>query len=330
MYRSYPGHWLLHLNKSKSIKNTIMKNFYFILILLVATPIIAQSQQKINIPDVEDIERNISVGTAPGIMIFIPGTDSKWVEKEWKKTIFNKGYYSSKSGDPKPTYTVKNGESIAFLTKFDFYSEPLTVYALRAQMEGGVRISAFFSLDSVFVTKENNEELYYSTKTLMRNFMLNGIKEVKNNELETKKKALQKQEKAVIKLKKNREKFEKKIVQSNLDILNYENQVVTNQNDQSMTSERVSNMKVALSALEPNTEARKEAQKRLKAEEKKLKKQVSAQRKLQSKIASRHRTIRAYEDKITRNQNEQERSIKENDENRLMIRQMEERFNEIK
>lgn len=307
-----------------------MKNFYFILILLIATPFFAQSQQKINIPDVEDTERNISVGTAPGVMVFIPGAAIKWVEKEWKKIIFNKGYYSSKSGDPKPTYTIKNGETVASLTKIDLYSEPLTVYALLTQMDGGVRISAFFSLDSVFVTKENNEELYYSTKTLMRNFMLSGIKEVKNKELETEKKALKNQEKTVLKLKKNREGFENKIVQNRLDITTYEAQVTTNQNDQAMTSERISNMKVTLAAIEPNTEAHKEAQKRLKAEEKILKKYVSAQRKLQSRIASRHQSIRNLEDKIASNQSEQTRSIKENDDKKVLIRQMEERLKEVK
>lgn len=307
-----------------------MRIYTLLLILVFNTALLAQSQEKITIPDVEDTERTISAGNATGIMVFIPDANIKWVEKEWKSTIFNKRYYSKKSGDPRPTYTIKNGESIAYLTKIDLYSEPLTVYALLAPMEGGVRISAFFSLDSTFVTKENNEELYYSTKSLLRNFMIRGITEVKNNELYAKKKALKAQEKSVLKLKKNRERYESKIVQSRLDILNDENKVMTNQNDQSMTSERISNMKLTASSLERNTDTYKDFQKRLKAEERKLKKLVSAQRKLQSRIAARYRTIRSYEEKITRNQSDQERSIKENDEQRLLIRQMEERITEIK
>ncbi len=307
-----------------------MRIYTLLLVLVFNTALLAQSQEKITIPDVEDTERTISAGNATGIMVFIPDANIKWVEKEWKSTIFNKRYYSKKSGDPRPTYTIKNGESIAYLTKIDLYSEPLTVYALLAPMEGGVRISAFFSLDSTFVTKENNEELYYSTKSLLRNFMIRGITEVKNNELYAKKKALKAQEKSVLKLKKNRERYESKIVQSRLDILNDENKVMTNQNDQSMTSERISNMKLTASSLERNTDTYKDFQKRLKAEERKLKKLVSAQRKLQSRIAARYRTIRSYEEKITRNQSDQERSIKENDEQRLLIRQMEERITEIK
>lgn len=307
-----------------------MRIYTLLLVLVFNTALLAQSQEKITIPDVEDTERTISAGNATGIMVFIPDANIKWVEKEWKSTIFNKRYYSKKSGDPRPTYTIKNGESIAYLTKIDLYSEPLTVYALLAPMEGGVRISAFFSLDSTFVTKENNEELYYSTKSLLRNFMIRGITEVKNNELYAKKKALKAQEKSVLKLKKNRERYESKIVQSRLDILNDENNVMTNQNDQSMTSERISNMKLTASSLERNTDTYKDFQKRLKAEERKLKKLVSAQRKLHSRIAARHRTIRSYEEKITRNQSDQERSIKENDEQRLLIRQMEERITEIK
>jgi hypothetical protein len=307
-----------------------MRIYTLLLVLVFNTALLAQSQEKITIPDVEDTERTISAGNATGIMVFIPDANIKWVEKEWKSTIFNKRYYSKKSGDPRPTYTIKNGESIAYLTKIDLYSEPLTVYALLAPMEGGVRISAFFSLDSTFVTKENNEELYYSTKSLLRNFMIRGITEVKNNELYAKKKALKAQEKSVLKLKKNRERYESKIVQSRLDILNDENKVMTNQNDQSMTSERISNMKLTASSLERNTDTYKDFQKRLKAEERKLKKLVSAQRKLHSRIAARHRTIRSYEEKITRNQSDQERSIKENDEQRLLIRQMEERITEIK
>lgn len=307
-----------------------MRIYTLLLVLVFNTALLAQSQEKITIPDVEDTERTISAGNATGIMVFIPDANIKWVEKEWKSTIFNKRYYSKKSGDPRPTYTIKNGESIAYLTKIDLYSEPLTVYALLAPMEGGVRISAFFSLDSTFVTKENNEELYYSTKSLLRNFMIRGITEVKNNELYAKKKALKAQEKSVLKLKKNRERYESKIVQSRLDILNDENKVMTNQNDQSMTSERISNMKLTASSLEQNTDTYKDFQKRLKAEERKLKKLVSAQRKLHSRIAARHRTIRSYEEKITRNQSDQERSIKENDEQRLLIRQMEERITEIK
>lgn len=307
-----------------------MKNFILLLALVINTAILAQSQEKITIPDVEDTERTLSTGNATGVMVFIPDANIKWVEKEWKNTIFNKRYYSKKSGDPRPTYTIKNGESIAYLTKIDLYSEPITVYALLARMEGGVRISAFFSLDSVFVTKENNEELYYSTKSLLRNFMIRGITEVKSNELYAEKKELKKQEKIVLKLKKNRERFESKIVQSRLDILNYENRVMTNQNDQSMTSDRISNMKLTVASLDQNTDAYKEFQKRLKAEEKTLKKLVSSQRKLQSRIAARHRTIRSYEDKITRNQSDQERTIKENDEQRIMIRQLEERISEIK
>lgn len=307
-----------------------MRIYTLLLVLVFNTALLAQSQEKITIPDVEDTERTISAGNATGIMVFIPDANIKWVEKEWKSTIFNKRYYSKKSGDPRPTYTIKNGESIAYLTKIDLYSEPLTVYALLAPMEGGVRISAFFSLDSTFVTKENNEELYYSTKSLLRNFMIRGITEVKNNELYAKKKALKAQEKSVLKLKKNRERYESKIVQSRLDILNDENKVMTNQNDQSMTSERISNMKLTASSLERNTDTYKDFQKRLKAEERKLKKLVSAQRKLHSRIAARYRTIRSYEEKITRNQSDQERSIKENDEQRLLIRQMEERITEIK
>ncbi len=265
------------------------------------------AQQSKSTLEVVEVERKTSAGDATGWMVFIPDAQLKNIENDWKTKIFRAGKYSKKDGNPKPVYTKNDLERIAFHTSVnELYPKPIIVYAFISSADGGVKVSAFFNVDNDFASASLHEDLFISAKNFMNDFLIESVRKVKSEDLKKEKSKLKSLEKELSSLKKQRDNYEKSIVKSSSNIVDYENQVKTNLTDQKLVNDHISDIKLTLASVAPDTEAHKEFKKRQKNEEKKLKSLVSKNKSLQKKINSEHQSIRSNKEKIEQNIKNQE------------------------
>jgi hypothetical protein len=308
-----------------------MKKIILLLNILLILTFNSKAQDKKSTFEAVKVERKTSAGDATGWMVFIPDAELKTIESDWKSKVFRAGKYSKKDGDPKPVYTKNDLERIAFYTSVDeLYPKPIIVYAFINSEEGGVKVSAFFNVDNDFASDSLHEDLFLSSKNFMKEFLIESIKFVKSEELKDEKSKLKSLEKEHASLKKQRDNYEKSIVKSSSDIVDYENQVKTNLTDQKLANDHISDIKLTLASVAPDTEAHKEFTKRLKTEEKKLKSLVSKNKSLQSKIGSEHQSIRSNEEKIEQNVKDQERQVQLIEQQTALIDQKEKELEKIK
>ncbi|MBS4062387.1 MAG: hypothetical protein KG029_18475 [Bacteroidetes bacterium] len=306
------------------------KNLLLFSILLFSFIYINAQESKTPFEAVQ-VERKTSAGEATGWMIFVPDAQLKTIENDWKSKVFRAGKYSKKDGDPKPVYTKDDLERIALHTSVnELYPKPIIVYAFISSAEGGVKVSAFFNADNDFASDSLHEDLFASSKNFMREFLIESVRKVKSEELKNEKNKLKSLEKEQASLKKQRDKYEKSIVKSSSDIVDYENQVKTNLTDQKLANDHISDIKLTLASVVPDTEAHKEFTKRQKSEEKKLKSLVSKNKSLQSKIGSAHQSIRSNKEKIEQNIKNQERQSTLIEQQATLISQKEKDLEEVK
>lgn len=308
-----------------------MKKILLLLSILLISGFYSKAQEKKSLFEVVRVERKTSAGDATGWMVFIPDVELKTIESDWKSKVFRAGKYSKKDGDPKPVYTKNDLERIAFYTSVDaLYPKPIIVYSFINSEEGGVKVSAFFNVDNDFASDSLHEDLFLSSKNFMNEFLIESIRKVKSDDIKKEKTKLKTLEKELSTLKKQRDNYEKSIVKSSSNIVDYENQVKTGLSDQKLVTDHISDIKLTLAGVAPDTEAHEEFTKRQKTEEKKLKKLVSKNKSLQSKISSQHQSIRSNKEKIEKNVKDQERQVQLIEQQVTLIDQKEKELESIK
>ncbi|WP_157637938.1 hypothetical protein [Flexithrix dorotheae] len=185
-----------------------MKTIIGSFLLFLMFPLISFSQSVSF--DVEEIKENISKGEANGFAVYIPQAHRKDVEKAWSKDI---------RVDTKSKVVEKDGEFFIEGTNIDRLSaNPINVFSRIIEMDSGVKVHAFFEVDSTFLSSEIDEEKATVAKKIVAEFASDAYTFAVQEELEEEEKKLKNLNNDLKKLVNENEKMHKTIAMNNSDI----------------------------------------------------------------------------------------------------------------
>ncbi|NJK93770.1 MAG: hypothetical protein HC905_01525 [Bacteroidales bacterium] len=140
------------------------------------------AQEKI---EVKDVNQPTSRGTQPGYSVFIKDATLENVTKKWGQLMKNeKAGDIFKNKEEKVKYEMKAGEYLAERTIVkDISNKYINTIAIISNTAGGVQLTAFFELDSVFISKQTLGKTYTDTRNFVRNFGVACYKDAVSAEL---------------------------------------------------------------------------------------------------------------------------------------------------
>ena len=227
-------------------------------------------------------QKMMSKGENMAVIVKIPETDMKAVQKGWEKTIKHK----TKSKIQKEL----NETWIASTLLTEIYQEPIGVYGKIIATQEGVDVVAFFEVDSLFINKENDRDKVASASRFMHRFGVEQYKSAVAEQLKNEEKKLKEFKQKLSKLQKENEKLHKSIKANESNIINKESDIEVNMSDQVIKGKEVEKYKLEASAV-GDPEQEKAAKKALKDKEKEKKK-------LQKKNQDMHKDIARYRAEI--------------------------------
>jgi len=307
------------------------KKFQLVLILLVSIITISVAQ-------VSEEEKAMSQGINNALVVNIPNTTTKIAERVWKnyaKQFSGKTKRNRKSEE----WTTKGGkiEGIA--------NEDLTVYAQIQSNNEDVELSMWVPMNDGYLSSEYKEEYEEATK-MLDEFALEVRIETVKESLKTAERILEKSEKDLSKLKKDNDGYHKDIEDAEKRIENSEESLVTNEEDQKIAVQNVRDAedffalekdKLEEILAEADTkDEQKSVKKMIKTEEKKvkaakseLKKEEREEKKLRKTIVNAKKTIKESEAKIETNITDQENKVKNIDDQKIVVEEIEEKLKEL-
>ncbi|MBX2840950.1 MAG: hypothetical protein KTR26_04215 [Flammeovirgaceae bacterium] len=186
-----------------------MKTFLSTFLILFLIFPISVFSQSITF-EVEEIKENISKGEANGFAVYIPQAQQKNVEKAWTKDI---------KVDTKSKVEEKDGEFFILGTNNErLSSKPINVFSRIIELDSGVKVHAFFEIDSVFLSSENDKEKAIVAKKIIAEFALGTYTFAVNEELELEEKKLKSLNNDLKKLVNENEKMHKTVAMNTSDI----------------------------------------------------------------------------------------------------------------
>ncbi len=227
--------------------------------------------------------KSMSKGEKTALTLKIPEAQVKNVQKNWEKYIRNKTKSKIQKALDETSIQATNIGAI--------YQEPINVYSKLVQTPEGVNVSAFFEIDSAFITTSDEDKLTAASEYL-RKFGIQEYKLATEDQLRNEEKILKTMRQKLTKLQKENEKMHKNIKENESNIVNTESDITINLSDQVRKATEVENQKVATA----NTaSATKEEQK---AAKKALKDREKEKKKLQKKNQDMHKSIAKYKAEI--------------------------------
>ncbi|MDA3930219.1 MAG: hypothetical protein PF541_14815, partial [Prolixibacteraceae bacterium] len=187
------------------MKSYLLIVFFFFL----STVIFSQEYMK-----VENVTRETSKGIQQGFLITVKDADFKTVQKEWEKSIKDCKFFDVlKKSESKVQFSHQGDEYIANNVIINTISStPISVMATIADIQEGIRVIAFFQLDSVYISKDNSkEETYLATKNYLRSFGIDMLQQTVKSHLESQENLLNDLENELSKLQSKKDDYEKSI-----------------------------------------------------------------------------------------------------------------------
>lgn len=216
-----------------------------------------------------------------------------------------------KSKDDKVKYELKAGEYWAERAVLrEISNKYVTTVATIVNGSGGVQLTAFFMLDSVFISKQTLGSTYTDTKNYVRSFAVACYKEAVTNELAREDKKLEDLNDKLENLKEKKLSLEKNIVRSETNISELELQLRTNLADQERTSKNLKILNDSISMLKVNTAEYTVYDNRLKEESKTHKRLLNDNSSFRKKIESNKKSIFEDQESLKKNQVEQDYQLK--------------------
>lgn len=218
----------------------------------------------------EEQSRPMSKGTYPSFLTDIPNAKLKTIEKEWSK-------YLTKGSKSK--IEEVNGEwQIHGAVNKNIFPSPFNVYSKLLETKEGVRLTIWITQDdSVFISKDLNNDQDLAAKKYLTDFAADQYRDVVKDELDAEKDKLKKLEKELDDLVKSEEKSNNRIKENMRSIERNKNDIKINDEDQKRKIEQISAQKTVVEATkagggDPYKEAQK-ALSNLNSEKEKLEKQ---------------------------------------------------------
>lgn len=214
------------------------------------------SAQSVVLP-VEEAPRSFSKGTYPSFQIDIPGATLKDIDKSWQKHIA--------SGSKAKVELVSGELVLAGAVNPNIAPAPLTIFSKLVDIPGFVRITAWFMLsDSVFVSRERNNDQDLATQKFVRDFALEAYRDVVKAELKKEEAALKVMEKDLDNLIKEEDKAAKKIDENKRAIQRANDNIATGNADIQTVSYKISSQKEMVEKTSADKNANQGAKKTLK------------------------------------------------------------------
>lgn len=291
-----------------------------ILLLLVASASSVFAQKKI---EIDESSRLMSKGTYPSFAAEIPQAKLKDVDKAWRK------YISAGS----KSKIVEAGDEINLVgaVNKNITTEVFNIYSKLLETTEGVKVTAWFSLnDSVYISKDQNNDKDLAVKKYMLDFALDQYREVVKDELkkeQDKTKDLEGEMKDLIKAE---EKSNKKISEYERSIQRAHDDIATNNGDQKRQSDLIYTQKGVVEASKGNATVLKEAQKTLKDMENAKEKLEKQNEKLNKDIDSWNKEIREEQRKIEASKQDQKLKAEQIAKQKDTVQGVEEKLKNIK
>lgn len=164
----------------------------------------------------------MSVGVNNAVMLDIPDSKAKIVEKVWKN--FSKDFNSKTKKDKKTDEWVTQNPIIRGFSAVNVN----TLYARIEDGAGNSKLTLWFELDGDFLNSEDYPEEYEAAQMLLLNFGIEVAKEYTLMELNEEEKNMKKLETNLKKLTKDKENYEKSIEDYKAKIVKAEENIEQN------------------------------------------------------------------------------------------------------
>lgn len=247
--------------------------------------------------EVKDVNQVTSRGNQPGYTVYIKDATLDNIIKKWGQYMKNeKASDIFKKQEYKVKYEVRNGEYLAQRAILpEISNKYMSTIAIINNAVGGVQLTAFFELDSVFISKQTLGTTYTDTRNYVRNFAVACYKDAVTEELAREEKKLTEMNNKLTSLKDKKVSLEKNIVRCESNISELEAQLRTNQTDQERTSQNLKTLNDSLSRQQVNSPNYAVYSNRLKEENKTQKRLLNENVSFHKKIESNKTSI--FEDK---------------------------------
>lgn len=234
-----------------------MRTMQFIMIqLLVISGFFALAQEPVEVT----VElKKMSKGEQSAFTVFIPESNSKMVESNWKKFINERSFFefltkgtsntvekvwigiSNIFSSEKKTFNKnslkveKSGDELIVKNVIheQITKDHVDVYARVTQTEKGVFLSSFFQYsDSVFINETNvNEDIITSLKNYIREFGISTYQKVVDDQIEKEEKVLHSMDMDLKRLENKNSSYHNSISRYESDIDKYNNNIWMANND---------------------------------------------------------------------------------------------------
>lgn len=306
-----------------------MKSYLLIVFFsFLSTVIFSQEYMK-----VENVTRETSNGIQPGFLITVKEANFKTVQKEWEKNIKNSKITDVlKKSELKVQFAHKGDEYIADNAIIpSISSRPISVIANITDIKEGIRIIAFFILDSVYISKGNSkEETYLAAQNYMRNFGIKALKQAISSNIDDQEDYLKELENRLIKLRSKKDDYEKGIGKNESNIREMKSSIKTNLIDQDRQMEIVNLAKDTLYTFDKKSDEYKIFKGKLKTEQKEISKLEKNNKSYHAKIKKYELSIEKYKENISLNLKEQKLQKSIIDKQKLNIKAIEKKLQSVK
>ena len=282
--------------------------------------------------EVKDVSQLTSRGKQTGYSVFIKDATLDNVIKKWGQNMKNeKAADIFKSKDDKVKYEVKAGEYIAERAILpEISNKYITTIANIVNVSGGVQITAFFELDSIFISKQTLGTTYNDTRNYVRKFGIVCYKDAVSNELAREDKKLTDLNDKLESLKSKKIQLEKSIIKSESLISEMESELRTNLSDQERSGQNLKMLNDSLTNQQVNSAAYTVYNNRLKEESKTQKRLLNDNAAIHKKIENSKKDILEYKEALSKNQVDQEFQSKQIENQQIVVNNVKTKLQNIK
>ena len=197
---------------------------------------------------VEEINATMSQGTNRGLKVLIPETSQKETIKTWSKLM--KDYESKNEKIRKETDYLSPDAQIPSLGE-----QPINVYSQFQETPEGVYMNVFFDMGSSYINSDMHPKQIDAAKKLITSFATRLAKSSIQTVLNEETKKLEKLEKELKALKRDKEKFENEIQNANETIVQREKDINENTKNQAEKQDTITKQKSEVDKI--NTKLKK-------------------------------------------------------------------------
>jgi len=178
-------------------------------------------------------DKSMSLGVKNALVLELPGTSEKIVDKLWKK--YSKDFDGKTKKDRKSDEWFTDDGNIISIGG----ANTLDVYARIGSVGDAVSLTAWFDMGGTFLSSYEHPDEYDEAQKILLRFALEVAIETTKIELNGEEKKMKELDNKLKRLQRDKENYEKEIVLAKERIEKAEANIETNEKDQSNTNEAI-------------------------------------------------------------------------------------------